>query len=185
MVKSLAELHGGTVAAESSPGEGSCFTFWIPVRKAETVLMTLEPSDAVGSVPVQGMRTALVIEDDLASAELIRVQLEAYGFNVVHAVSAESAWALATTQPLALITLDILLPGADGWEILRRLKSLAALRDIPVLVISIVADAARGLTLGAVGVLQKPVSRQEWAGSLGGLGFRRTPPPPRTVAPAA
>ena len=70
------------------------------------------------------MRTALVVEDDLKSAELIRVQLEAEGFTVLHAASAEAALLLAVQQPLSLITLDIMLPNMDGWEFLSRLKQV-------------------------------------------------------------
>jgi DNA-binding response OmpR family regulator len=61
--------------------------------------------------------TALVVEDDFKSADLIRVQLEAEGFKVLHAASAEAALVIALQQPLSLITLDILLPNMDGWEL--------------------------------------------------------------------
>ena len=71
-----------------------------------------------------GARTALVVEDDFKSAELIRVQLEAEGFKVLHAASAEAALVLAVQQPLSLITLDIMLPNMDGWEFLSRLKQV-------------------------------------------------------------
>ena len=58
----------------------------------------------------------------------IRVQLEAEGFQVLHAASAEAALALAMQQPLALITLDIMLPNMDGWEFLSRIKQVPALQ---------------------------------------------------------
>ena len=74
-----------------------------------------------------GTRTALVVEDDDKSAELIRVQLEAEGFTVLHAASAEAALVLAVQQPLVLITLDIMLPNMDGWEFLGRIKQVPAL----------------------------------------------------------
>src|SRR5205085_936262 len=100
-------------------------------------------------------------EDDYKSAELIRVQLEAEGFNVLHAASAEAALVLAVQQPLSLITLDIMLPNMDGWELISRLKLVPALTRIPVLIISIVADRNKGFALGAAAVMQKPISRQE------------------------
>ena len=65
-----------------------------------------------------------MVEDDFKSAELIRVQLEAEGFKVLHAASAEAALVLAVQQPLSLITLDIMLPNMDGWEFLSRLKQM-------------------------------------------------------------
>ena len=65
-----------------------------------------------------------MVEDDFKSADLIRVQLEAEGFTVLHAASAEAALVLAVQQPLSLITLDIMLPNMDGWEFLSRLKQV-------------------------------------------------------------
>jgi CheY-like chemotaxis protein len=120
---------------------------------------------AILAAPVRG-RTALVVEDDLKSAELIRVQLEAEGFTVLHAASAEEALVVASQQPLSLITLDIMLPNMDGWEFLSRIKQLPALSRIPVVIISIVPDRNRGFALGAAAVVQKPISRQELYDSL-------------------
>ena len=172
MVKLLAELQGGTVAVESSVGVGSCFTVWVPFRSSsEPVQHTPRGVVAVPASSVTGSRTALVVEDDEKSADLIRVQLEAEGFTVLHAASAEEALALAERQPLALITLDIMLPDMDGWQFLERLKQIPTLRGIPVVIISIVADAAKGAVLGASAVMQKPISRQELYDSLVGLGL--------------
>jgi PAS domain S-box-containing protein len=172
MVKLLAELHGGAVAAESSVGEGSRFTVWLPLRTPEGgALAPAEASSGPHRALPEGARTALVVEDDSKAAELIRLQLEAQGFKVLHAASAEAALVLAAQQPLSLITLDIMLPAMDGWELLSRLKQAPALAGIPVVIISIVADRSRGHALGAVAVMQKPLSRQELYGSLVGLGL--------------
>jgi CheY-like chemotaxis protein len=172
MVKLLTDLHGGAVAAESVVGKGSCFTVWLPFRPREEVRRT--PTNPLVAIPLElrsGERTALVIEDDLKSADLIRVQLEAEGFTVLHAASAESAMALAAQQPPSLITLDIMLPNMDGWEFLSRLKQMPALSQIPVVIISIVADPSKGFALGAAAVMQKPVSREELYESLKTLGL--------------
>ena len=117
------------------------------------------------------VRTALVMEDDYRSAELIRIQLAAEGFRVLHAASAESALALAVQQPLSLITLDIMLPNMDGWEFLGRLKQMPELRRVPVIIISGAADHDRGFALGAAAVMQKPVSRHELHDKLVDLGL--------------
>jgi PAS domain S-box-containing protein len=170
MVKLLAELHSGAVAVESAVDEGSCFTVWLPLRVAEEGMATkVQPAPRISSLP--GVLTALVVEDDFKSAELIRVQLESEGFKVLHAGSAETALALAIQQPLSLITLDIMLPNMDGWAFLGRLKQVPALSRIPVVIISIVADRNKGFALGAAAIMQKPISRQELYESLVELGL--------------
>jgi len=180
MVRSLAELHGGAVAVESTTSKGSCFTVWLPLRTPadETrALAKVLPQPRLPAPPpaLERSRTALVVEDDERSAELIRVHLEAQGFRVLHAGSAEAALSLAITQPLSLITLDIMLPNMDGWELLSRLKQSPALAGIPIVIISIVADRGRGFALGAAAVMQKPLSRQEFHGSLVELGLFSLP----------
>jgi CheY-like chemotaxis protein len=177
MVKLLAELHGGAVAVQSEVGKGSCFTVWLPLRAPEETQLAATKAAApwndaeTEAQTGTGTRTALVVEDDFKSADLIRVQLEAEGFTVLHAASAEAALVLAVQQPLALITLDIMLPNMDGWEFLGRLKQVPELRRIPVVIISIVADRNKGFSLGAAAVMQKPISRQELFESLVDLGL--------------
>ena len=172
MVKLLAELHGGAVAVESAVDQGSRFTVWLPLRALEdAALAPARPPAALDTETQAGARTALVVEDDFKSADLIRVYLETEGFHVLHAASAEAALALAVQQPLSLIALDIMLPNMDGWELLSRLKQVPALQRIPVVIISIVADRNKGFALGASAVMQKPVSRQELHESLVELGL--------------
>jgi PAS domain S-box-containing protein len=176
MVKLLSELHGGAVSVESVVAIGSRFTVWLPLRPKEEIpaLVKAPPSHRLQALA--GPPTALVVEDDLKSAELIRVQLESQGFKVLHAVSAEAALVVAGQQPLALITLDIMLPDMDGWEFLKRIKEVPALTHIPVVIISIVAARNRGLALGAAAVMQKPLTRQDLSEALVELGLFPRPP---------
>ncbi len=169
MVKQLAELHGGTVAVTSAEGDGARFAVWLPLREgapAEAV-----PTFASHAAPVTTVkRTALVIEDNDQAADLVRLLLEAEGFHVVRAASAEEALVLAPQHTLSLITLDIQLPGIDGWEFLARVRESGNLAHVPVVIISGVADKL-GLTRGAAAVLQKPISRAQLKMSLANLGL--------------
>jgi len=171
MVKLLAQLHGGTVAVESAVGEGSRFTAWLPVRGPDDGRAAVRSPTTAPIVRRPGANNALMVEDDPRSAVLLRLQLEAEGFNVLHAVSGEDGLALAMQQPLSLITLDIMLPDMDGWEFLARLKQVPALARIPVVIISIVADQSKGYALGAAAVLQKPFSRKELYDALIDIGL--------------
>jgi CheY-like chemotaxis protein len=99
------------------------------------------------------------------------VQLEAEGFTVRHAATAAAALVMATQESLALITLDIMMPDVDGWAFLRRLKKIPALRLVPVVIISILADRTKGFALGAAAVMQSPVTRKELYDSLVELGL--------------
>jgi len=180
IVKNLVELHSGTVAVESAKGQGTCFKVWLPLWTTEEVVtaLTEEPADPVIPSPLMALRPseerfALVVEDDDRAAELIRIQLELLGIRTVRAVSAEAAFNLAMQQPLALITLDILLPNMMGWEFLTRIKQIPALAHIPVVIISTMADYSMGLSLGASAVLQKPISRVDLQGALTNIGLHR------------
>jgi signal transduction histidine kinase/DNA-binding response OmpR family regulator len=176
LVKLLAELHGGAVFVESAIGEGSRFTVWLPVREWDVprerrTSLTMETAWAAQEQLPLGAPTALVVEDDIKSSELIRVQLEAAGFHVLSAASAEQGLVIAKQQPLALITLDIMLPDMDGWEFLGRVRQIPALARVPVVIISIVADSSKGFALGASAIMLKPFSRQELYEALVEIGL--------------
>ncbi|MBW8828362.1 MAG: response regulator [Burkholderiales bacterium] len=171
-VSRLAELHGGCVAVTSEPGRGSCFSLWLPWQISDTIpaaLPVVAPWQPPSAAPF-----ALVVEDDELALELMRIQLEALGFEVRHVRSGEAALELVGECVPDLITLDILLPGMDGWDLLGRIKSLPGWRDVPVVVVSVVADHEIGLSLGASAVLQKPVGRHEFSRELDRLGVKPT-----------
>jgi PAS domain S-box-containing protein len=175
MVKLLTDLHGGAVAVDSGVGEGSRFTVWIPMRPKDYVEQAAPeaapPEPRVEIPSASRTRTALVVESNRRSAELIRVQLEAEDFKVLLAASADEAMAIAERESLALITLDIMMPDVDGWAFLEKLKRVPALLNVPVVIISILADRTRGFSLGAAAVMQSPISRQELYDTLLSLGL--------------
>jgi signal transduction histidine kinase/CheY-like chemotaxis protein len=171
MVRRLAEVHGGTVAVSSAAGQGSCFTVWLPRRAPSgPPLDLLSQTGGAG----RGQPVALIVEDDDRAATLIRVQLEGQGFATRQVHSAEEALDLAQAGDFlpAVLTLDIVLPGMDGWELMARLKALPRWNEVPIVVVSIVADRGIGFSLGAAMVLQKPVMRDELSRGIERLGLR-------------
>ncbi|MES2949613.1 MAG: response regulator [Pseudomonadota bacterium] len=114
---------------------------------------------------------ALVVEDNDKAADLVGLLLEAEGFTVLRAASGEAALLIAPQQPLSLITLDILLPGMDGWEFLLRIREDPTLARVPVVIISAVADNNMALAAGAAVVLQKPIGRAQLSDSLATVGL--------------
>jgi CheY-like chemotaxis protein len=118
----------------------------------------------------------LVVEDDPSAARLLRAYLEPEGYRVNVAGDGEQALRDAHAARPAAILLDVLLPGIDGWEVLRRLKADPGLRDIPVVIITVVDEKDVGLALGAVDYLVKPIERDALLAALGRL--LPTPPVP-------
>jgi DNA-binding response OmpR family regulator/two-component sensor histidine kinase len=175
MVRQLAELLGGTVAVASAEGEGASFAAWLPLRDAMRAGIPPPPRDlpatAGSAASPFAQRTALVVEDNDQAADLVRLLLEAEGFAVLRAASGEAALLMAPQQPLSLITLDIQLPGIDGWEFLMSIGANSALAQVPVVIISGLADGNLALQRGAAAVLQKPISRIQLKASLANLGL--------------
>lgn len=173
MVKKLADLHGGGVSVASVPDKGSTFTVWLPYHSAPTPHVSADAAGGQASAqPLSPSPLVLIVEDEYRAADLIRLQLEKEGCRTVCAPTAEIALNMLHEgcNP-DLITLDILLPGMDGWDFLARFKNGSAHAHIPVVIISIVADGNKGMSLGASIVLQKPVSADELAHALADLGF--------------
>jgi DNA-binding response OmpR family regulator len=102
-----------------------------------------------------------VVEDDPQAVELLRLYLDGVGCRVEVAWDGEEGFAKAFQLHPALITLDLLLPKVDGWDLLVRLKGEPETREIPVVIVSIVEERGKGLALGAMDYLVKPVSREE------------------------
>ncbi len=182
MVKRLAELHGGTVAVASAEGEGSCFAVWLPIRAVEAgaTVVPVEPAMPHAAIGA-GRDVALVVEDDPQAADLVGLLLEGEGFSVLYAASAEEALRTAPLQPLRLVTIDLELPGIDGWEFLLRIREINALAHVPVVVIASLIDSNMALASGAAAVLQKPISRAELSASLARLGVQPSRFVTRTV----
>jgi PAS domain S-box-containing protein len=166
LVKRFCQMMGGDVWVESTEGEGSSFILELPavvidVEKAETAETGQEISESESGkldIPA-GEGSILVIDNDRSARDLIRRSLESEGHHVTVAEDGNKGIALAHKIRPALITLEIIMPGRDGWSVLQELKDDPGLRDIPVIMVSIIDDKKMGSALGAVDHLSKPVDR--------------------------
>ena len=159
VTRHLCRMMGGDIEVESEEGTGSTFTIRLPrdARAPEE-----EEDVSLESLPVPeatGATTVLVIDDDPAVRELLQRLLNREGFRVVTAADGEEGLRLARTLRPDVVTLDVIMPGMDGWTVLAALKADAAVADIPVVMLSIVDDRNLGYSLGAVEYLNKPVDR--------------------------
>jgi PAS domain S-box-containing protein len=184
IVRSLVEMHDGRIWLESTVGVGTTFSFTLRAVTSEVLdaspfedalpsldlpplprlIATPETVQAVvsqelGPETTNGQRRILVVEDDRDIAELISRSLTASGYEVSVASRAKDALEQARTRQPDLITLDIYLPDADGFEVLQQLKTDVTTAAIPVVIVSVMPDHREGLRLGAVDYLTKPIDQ--------------------------
>ena len=124
----------------------------------------VEPEGATGDEPL-----ILVVEDDLNASELLMITLTKAGYRAVPAYTGKEALVLVEKMEPFAITLDIMLPGMDGWEVLNHVKDNPNTCHIPVIVISMVDNKEIGLALGVVDYFVKPVEKSTLLASLGNL----------------
>jgi PAS domain S-box-containing protein len=154
-------MMGGDITVTSEHGAGCTFTIELPaqVDAIEAARASARADQPVIQEIQPGVRPILVIDDDPDSRDLLLRTLEADGYVVVTASSGDEGLSLARQLKPALITLDVMMPGTDGWAVLEQLKADPELRDVPVMIVSIVGEKDLGYTLGAVEYLTKPVDR--------------------------
>lgn len=181
LTRRFAVLHGGDVRVESELGKGSRFTIDLPVEARNPDRLLRSANGSVGKAHGDVLRPlVVVVEDDPASAELLARQIERAGFRAQIARSGAEGLALAKEHRPAAITLDIMLPDVDGWEVLTRLKSDEMTSDIPVIVVSVVDNPDLGTTLGALDYFVKPVEARVLVNRLNKLNFKRKFSGPKT-----
>ncbi len=145
----LVQMHNGQIGLHSVLGKGSTFYFTIPIYQQPVILST---SDS---------RTILAIDDDPHILALYERYLQPKGYQVVGLSDpSKAAERVATIRPIA-ITLDILMPGYDGWQVLSELKSNPETSEIPVIICSILDEEEKGFNLGATDYLIKPINEDE------------------------
>jgi PAS domain S-box-containing protein len=164
--RSLARFLGGELAATSVEAVGSTFTLTLPPRYGQ-----VEPPPQVApAMPAAPLKTdrpvILAIDDDPDVIYLLEESLSEAGYQVVGARSGDEGLQLARKlQPLA-ITLDVLMPNMDGWQVLYELKAHAATKKIPVVMLTVVDKRALGFRLGAADYLVKPLDGEAVLASL-------------------
>ena len=165
----LCRLMGGDIGVESEFGRGSAFTIRLPAETPEAPIehpvAQVEPP-VVESVGTGEAGTVLVIDDEPDVRDLVQRFLAREGFRAVTAASAEEGIARAREVQPDAITLDVLMPGTDGWAALAALKSSPETADIPVVMLTIVDERNLGYALGAADYLQKPIDRERLAAVL-------------------
>jgi signal transduction histidine kinase/CheY-like chemotaxis protein len=160
----FAQMMGGQISVESEQGKGSVFTLQLPAYVTAEASGTVKPKQfggptAAAPEPKPLPKTVLMIDDDPAERELMHRSLTKSGFNVVAVADGEEGIRLARRIRPLVITLDVLLPGIDGWEVLRQLKADSGLADIPVIMVTIVDNELKRADCSASGYLIKPVDR--------------------------
>jgi len=170
LTRRFAELHGGTVSVKSNKGSGSTFTLRLPVEPSGSKPEPAPDPSHNGATDMT-LPLVLVVEDNPQASELLARHLGGGGFRMEIARTGTEALSKARELKPAAITLDILLPEIDGWEVLTRLKQEEATRNIPVVVISVVDNPGLGRALGALDYFVKPVDRQTLLSRLGRYTF--------------
>ena len=163
--REFVRLHGGDIDFESVVGEGSRFFFSLPIGGP-----TARRPDEVVEEEQTGTYTILAVDDDEGVITLFQRYLEKRGYKVAGMTTGEGVVETAKRLKPYAITLDVIMPGKDGWQIIQELKSDPETRDIPIIVCSILSDADKGLSMGIADYLMKPVTEQDLLDALIHLG---------------
>ncbi|HEY0156818.1 MAG TPA: response regulator [Thermoanaerobaculia bacterium] len=169
LTRRFCQMMNGDVTVHSVPGEGSVFTLKLPATMATAEaapaaagVLDFMQTDSGDEGPTPALRTCvLVIDDDPLQRDLMERYLRKEGYTVRTAAGGAEGLRLARKLLPAAITLDVMMPDMDGWSVLSTLKNDVALRDIPVIMLTMVDDPVRGFTLGASDYATKPVNRRK------------------------
>ena len=157
ITKKLAEMMGGDVIVTSELGVGSVFTLYVP-RECPQGYDELEQGNTIDKL-AEEEKIVVLIDDDVAMHDLIRRTLSKIGLKLVGAVDSEKGMQIVREMKPKLLLLDVLMPGRDGWSILKECKSDPELKEMPVVMVSQLSQDVLSQSLGADDYLTKPINR--------------------------
>ena len=160
LCRRIVGLMGGRMWLESEVGVGSTFAFSVPIGR-QSAPGREEPRPDGARLP-----TILVIEDDRHSVDLLTAYLESAGFDVSSAQDGTTGLAAMQREKPVAVILDVRLPRMDGWDVLQAIRMDPETSAVPVVVVSVLDERAKGLALGAAEYLVKPVSREDLMAAL-------------------
>jgi PAS domain S-box-containing protein len=154
------EMMGGSIDVDSTPGVGSTFRFELPAKVVIRAETPKSGADLLGNdtgdtdTPTS---LVLVVDDDPVARDLMSRLLAKEGFEVATAGNGVEALQIARERQPAAITLDVMMPEMDGWEVLSILKGSRDVADIPVVMVTMADDRHTGFVLGASDYVTKPI----------------------------
>ena len=166
----FSQMMGGRIRVESQIGRGITFSLELPARVTEKKIEPKTPAPA--NIPEPGsddVASVLVIDDDESVHDMIRRSLGKQEFRVISAATSSEGLRLAREIRPDAITLDVMMPGSDGWTVLSELKSDPETAKIPVVMVTVVDDKNLGYSLGASDYFTKPIDRERLVASLSTL----------------
>ena len=158
ITKKLAEMMGGDVIVTSELGVGSVFTLYVP-RECPQDYDEVEEGNTIDKL-TEEEKIVVLIDDDVAMHDLIRRTLSKIGLKLVGAIDSEKGMQIVREMKPKLLLLDVLMPGRDGWSILKECKSDPELKDMPVVMVSQLSQEVLSQSLGADDYLTKPINRE-------------------------
>ena len=161
--KKFAEMMGGDVVVTSEEGAGSVFTLSVPREcpeynedEVDSNVINLDADDNL----------VVLVDDDVAMHDLIKRTISKLNLTLIGATNSEKGMELIREVKPKLILLDVLMPGRDGWSLLKECKTDTELKDIPVIMISQLNQSNLAASLGANDYLTKPIDRTHFVNTI-------------------